>query len=102
MDIYTMEEYCEKIRQYLEIYDNNNQGLNSDFEAKIELKKLINTNQENEGIYFLEICEFVGKLTRIINNGTNQYDFINWIGKGEVETFTKNNFDQMMIKVCEI
>ena len=48
------------------------------------------------------IVEFVGKLTREINKDSEKYPFLDWIGKGVEETFTKKNFDNMMIKVCEI
>lgn len=100
MDFYKMQDYCEAIKNYIEIYDSKK--LKSDFDAKKELKDIINNSEKNEGMYFLLICEFVGQLTRELNSNREEYEFLNWIGKGVEETFTKNNFDKMMIKVCEI
>ncbi len=99
MKFYTMQEYCEAIKEYIEIYEAK---FNSNFDAKNELKELINNSETDEKMYFLTIAEFVGKLTREINNEGEKYPFLDWIGKGVEETFTKNNFDEMMIKVCEI
>ena len=102
MKFYTMQEYCESIKKYIEIYDSQFQINTSDFDAKNELKELINCNVEEESMYFLMIVEFVGKLTREINKDSEKNPFLDWIGKGVEETFTKKNFDNMMIKVCEI
>lgn len=102
MNFYTMEKYCEAIKEYIEIYDAKYKLNNSDFDAINEMKRLIQNTESDEKIYFLKISDFVGKLTRKINNGAYEYPFLNWIGNGEEDTFSKNNFDEMMIKVCAI
>lgn len=102
MNFYKMEKYCEAIKEYLEIYDAKYKTDHSDFDAINEIKKLIQNPEINDGMYFLKIADFVGKLTRTINNGGDKYPFLNWMGNGEEDAFSKSNFDEMMIKVCEI
>lgn len=102
INFHKMENYCEAIKEYLEIYDAKYQIYHSSFDAKNELKNLIQNSEINEKKYFLEVVEFTGKLTRAINNGHDTFPFLNWMGKDEEDTFTKKNFDEMMIKVCEI
>lgn len=102
MNFYKMEKYCEAIKEYLEIYDAKYQINHSSFDAKNELKNLIQNPETNEKKYFLEVAEFTGKLARALNNGHDTFPFLNWMGNGEEDTFTKKNFDEMMIKVCKI
>lgn len=48
MNFYEMEKYCEAIKEYLEIYDTKYQINHLSFDAKNELKNLIQNPEINE------------------------------------------------------
>ena len=99
--IYSMLDYCEKIKKYLGVYSADSSNLTLYGDSIQKLKDLINNHEITEEVYFIGIVtDIVGDSTRVIRNDKDEIPFLDWIG-GENESFTRHHFETTMKQVWE-
>lgn len=89
-EINTMQEYCENIKHYFNVYSDNQINVELYGDVYIKLKEIIST-ADNEQEFFIRINELVGSVTRVLQGSFSDVSFYKWIG-GLNESFTKEYF----------
>lgn len=95
IDFYTMKEYCEEIKKYFEIYNKNELYVQSYGDSKEELTIIINNQEYDETMFFISLDALIGAKTRVLK-ANHDIPFLNWMGGGEEEVFTKKHFIETM------
>ncbi len=94
---YTMQEYCNNIKKYFELYhkDESNIELYGDAIQKL---KILMTTIIDETEFIVRIEELIGDTTRVLQGSYSDIPFLSWIGN-EKESFTKEHFLNTMKNV---
>lgn len=95
ISVYTMLEYCQYVKQYIETYQTFEFDVLIYGNKKDELKRIIDDVKMEESMFILVIFDLMGGVTRVLQGNAPGTPFIDWIG-GNGESFTKDYFINTM------
>ena len=88
-----MEEYCNKVKEYIETYQSNEIEVTVNGDKKGLLKAIIENDKVVEERFYIEIIDLMGAVTRILDA-----PHLNYCGVLD-EGFTKEHFINTMNNV---
>jgi hypothetical protein len=92
---YDMSNYCMRIRNYFELYSDNEKNISLYRNKTQELKELITNDDLESKMFIVAIMDIVGGITRVLRGYINELPFLEWIGTNE-ESFSKEYFVETM------
>lgn len=94
--IKTMKEYCEKLRDNIITVEKLGYKTPS-FDPRQNIKNALGQSQE-AGMFYLQVAEISGEVTRTLKGANVNADFLRWKG-GPDEAFGKEHFINTMTVV---